>query len=245
MPSRTKFQGPVRPPVPAEAPVGVPVDDTYEMDFGHCLDAQTWPHGVPPAITTAVGQRPLPEFSVPAWGPGQSPCDLGRAACMYRWRGDCKFRGACDLVATKEEPVVPQPMNAAIEPIPNDNPRVYAFRIRGEVRSEDMERMAELMNEAFDQHEVVDMLLRFENYDGAETGASLDWEVIRSRFRSLVNVDKYVVVGAPHRAQGIIEFMGNLIPVDARTFGEREEAEAWAYLRAQPTGAAIPTSAGQ
>mgnify|MGYP001145110493 CR=1 FL=1 len=125
-------------------------------------------------------------------------------------------------------------MNQSVKHIPTDNLRVYAFEICGELSEEDLQIMAETMNEAFDKHEKVDMLLLFKTYDGTETGASLDSEVIKSRFRALANVDKYVVVGAPDGAQTMIDVMDKVIPVDAKTFDSSEIDQAWSSVNARP-----------
>ncbi len=108
---------------------------------------------------------------------------------------------------------------------------LYVFRITAQVSTEDMTELAAYMNDVFDQPGKVDMMLIFDRYDGAETGASFSWESLKSRVRSVSNVDKYVVVGAPKHAASLIEAMGSVIPVEAETFDE--EASAWRYLDAE------------
>lgn len=112
---------------------------------------------------------------------------------------------------------------------------LYAFRITAEVSREDMTAMAEYMNRVFDQTEKVDMLMIFDRYKGAETGASLSWEALKSRFRSATNVGRYVVVGAPDGAETLIDVMNAIIPVEAETF--HEEFAAWRSLDAEAVAA--------
>ena len=112
---------------------------------------------------------------------------------------------------------------------------LYAFRITAEVNREDMTAMAEYMNRVFDQTEKVDMLMIFDRYEGAETGASLSWEALKSRFRSVTNVGRYVVVGAPDGAETLIDVMNAIIPVEAETFDE--EFAAWRSLDAEAVAA--------
>ncbi|WP_299684938.1 STAS/SEC14 domain-containing protein [uncultured Tateyamaria sp.] len=124
----------------------------------------------------------------------------------------------------------------SITQVQTSRPDLYAFRITSEVSREDMEAMAELMNNAFDRHDdKVDMLMIFDRYDGAETGASWSWEALKSRFKSVSNVRRYVVVGVPERAQELIETMNALIPVEAETFDT--EASAWRALDAEAIAA--------
>lgn len=121
-----------------------------------------------------------------------------------------------------------------ISRITTDNPQVYAFMIRGEVTTEDMEGMARLMNAAFDAADDVSMLLIFAHFDGREMGAGLNPEAMRAQFRSLAHVSKYAVVAAPEAAATMIAVMNKIIPVDARSFDAAQEAEAWAFVGARP-----------
>ena len=123
-----------------------------------------------------------------------------------------------------------------ITQIATDRAGLYAFRISGKISDDAMEEMAEYMNTAFDVHtDKVDMLMIFDGFEGSEFGASWDWDVIKSRFKALSNVDRYVVVGAPDKAERMIAFMDNLLPVKAETFDD--EAIAWQSLAARALAA--------
>ncbi|SPJ24838.1 STAS/SEC14 domain-containing protein [Palleronia abyssalis] len=117
---------------------------------------------------------------------------------------------------------------------PTDTGNVFAFHIVKEVSAEDMTAMSEYMNAQFDTHDKVSMLLIFDHYDGAETGASLNLEALKARFRSLAKVERYGVVNAPDRAAKLIETMGAIIPVEAKTF-DRED-DGWSFVGARPKG---------
>ena len=126
-------------------------------------------------------------------------------------------------------------MSDSVTRLQSDRPDLYAFEIHGEVSEEAMESMAQTMNAAFDAHEdKVDMLLVFRGFEGSESGATFDMDVIASRVRSLTNVARYVVVGAPESANTMIETMGKLMPVEAHTFPLQRLGEAWALLGARP-----------
>jgi SpoIIAA-like len=115
-------------------------------------------------------------------------------------------------------------------------PDLYAFRITNEVSREDMEAMADTMNTAFDAHnDKIDMLLILDRYDGAEPGAGWSWDAIKSRFKAITNVNRYVVVGASEGAEKMIEAMGTVIPVQAETFDS--EVSAWRSLGAEAVAA--------
>ena len=130
-------------------------------------------------------------------------------------------------------------MTTTVRRIGVDKPSVYAFEILGKVSAEDMESMAKIMNAAFDAHEEkVDMMLIFTEYDGSEAGALFDGDVISSRFKSLTNVDKYVVVGAPDSAETMLNMFGKIMPVEAHTFDMSEIDKAWQLL--EVSRSAIP-----
>lgn len=118
----------------------------------------------------------------------------------------------------------------------NDIPGPYSFRITGEVDRRQMKEMSDYMTDVFDRHERVDMLLVFDTDETATAGASLSTEAVEAQAKSLSKVRNYVVANAPGRAGGIVEAMGRLIPVEARSFDTRDEALAW--LREQPRLAA-------
>ena len=129
-------------------------------------------------------------------------------------------------------------MSQFVSRIPVDKASVFAFEITGKVSADAMESMAKQMNAVFDSHEEkVDMLLLFRDFEGSEFGASLDGDVISSRFRALTNVDKYVVVGAPDSAETMLKMMGAIIPVEAHTFDLKELNQAWALLGVSPSTA--------
>jgi len=122
----------------------------------------------------------------------------------------------------------------AVHPVPTTRENLLAFHITGRVEKEDMHGMANLVNAAFDRHETVDMLLIFENFAGRDTGTLFDGEAMKAQFRSLSNVGRYVVVGAPDSARRMIETMGTIIPVKAMTFDKGDEEKAWVELGARP-----------
>jgi len=126
-------------------------------------------------------------------------------------------------------------MDSSVTRIDTTRDDLYAFEITGQVTDAAMERMAKTMNEAFDRHqEKVDMLLIFRAFEGSEPGATFDIDVIASRLRSLTNVARYCVVGAPDSANTMIETMAKLMPVEAHTFALHELDAAWTLLGAQP-----------
>ena len=119
----------------------------------------------------------------------------------------------------------------AVSQIATDHPNLYAFRINGHLDDDASEALAKYMNDAFDTHAgKVNMLLDLSGLTSSEWDSILDAEVLKSRFRSLKEVDKYAVVGAPDRAKGMINFLDKVIPVQAKAFDESERQAAWEFV---------------
>ncbi|TFL17679.1 STAS/SEC14 domain-containing protein [Jannaschia formosa] len=125
-------------------------------------------------------------------------------------------------------------MPHAVRQISTTSPTVYAFEIDGKVSAAEMKAMGETMNEAFDRHQEVNMLLIFRRFEGSEMGASMNWDAMTSQVRSVAKVGRYVTVGAPDSAKAMIEAMGKIIPVEAKTFDMHELDLAWSYVGARP-----------
>ncbi len=118
-----------------------------------------------------------------------------------------------------------------IQQIETTSPSLYAFRIDGYIDDNASEALAEFMNAAFDRHEEkVDMLLDLTNFTGSDWDSMFDGDVIKSRFRSLSEVNRYAVIGAPTRAQKMIEFFDRFISVEAKAFSAAEAGDAWAFV---------------
>ncbi len=125
-----------------------------------------------------------------------------------------------------------------IAEIPNDNPKVHAFEVNGHIDDDASEALAKHMNDVFDRHDQVNMLLDLTGLTGSDWDSMLDDDVIVSRFRSLNHVERYAVIGAPDRAATMIGIINRVIPVKAKAFEASEAQHAWAFVGAQPTSAA-------
>lgn len=115
-------------------------------------------------------------------------------------------------------------------------PATHAFRIVDGVTRDDMEAMAQHMLSAFEHEGETDMLLVFETDKTSEAGAGLSMDSVKAQSKALANVRNYVVANAPGQAGGIVETMGSIMPVEAKSF--ETEAEALEWLRSQPRLAA-------
>jgi hypothetical protein len=119
---------------------------------------------------------------------------------------------------------------AAIRRLPQPRPTLLAFQIAGKIAKADIEGMARQVDEAFDAHDRIDMMLIMTDFEGMDAGAVFDRDALAAQVRSVRHVRKYAVVGAPAWARAMIEFSDFLSPVEAKTFDLAEEAVAWAWI---------------
>lgn len=128
-------------------------------------------------------------------------------------------------------------MTKTIDEFETGIPAVYAFRIKDAVTRDDMAAMGERMTEVFDGAEdKVDMLLVFETDKTSEPGANLSTDAMKAQVKAMSKVRNYVVANAPGQAGGIVESMGKVMPVEARSFDTEEAAITW--LRSPEANAA-------
>lgn len=123
--------------------------------------------------------------------------------------------------------------HSAIQTIDTDRPTLLAFRIDGKITKSAVEVMARMVDTAFKDHDEIDLLVTLTNYNGVEADAAFDREMLAVQAKSLRKVRKYAVVGAPSWASLMINLFDPLSPIDARTFDQKDEAEAWSWIVAE------------
>lgn len=116
---------------------------------------------------------------------------------------------------------------APLQPFDPGLPATCGFRIAGRVTRAGMAGMADRALAAFRRHDRIDMLPVVDACDGSDAGASLSVDAMKARTASPWNVRAYATAGAPEAASEMVETMGRLIPVDAKSFPTEREAKAW------------------
>ena len=118
----------------------------------------------------------------------------------------------------------------SINAIPTSRSDLFAFQISGRIHEADIEWMAKTLQFAFTQHGKVDIIITMQNWDGIDLSAVFDSDSLAAQARANKHVRKYAVVGAPAWAAAMINLFSPLTPVEEKTFGLEEEAEAWAWV---------------
>ena len=126
------------------------------------------------------------------------------------------------------------PHRQAFKIIDTDNPDVLGFEIDGKISAMEMDALANHFNERLEQGQPKRLLGRFKQYRGFSPSGIMDedfWVMKRDMIRTL---DRYAVVGAPKWMGSMIQALDPLFRVEIRSFDSDKEAEAWAWLEAQP-----------
>ncbi len=107
---------------------------------------------------------------------------------------------------------------------------LLVFDIVAKIRAADMAWMVEQVGQAFENTDHIDLMLIMTNFKGVEAGAMLRPDAMGATVKSLWNVRKYCVVGAPSWARAMIEIFKWVTPVDEKTFSLSELDEAWHWV---------------
>lgn len=117
--------------------------------------------------------------------------------------------------------------------IQTNNDRVVAYAIDGSVTEDDVKTAAKVLNEAFDRHEKINILVRMKDFRGYDLYALLNDDLYRMKYKALSKVEKYAVVGAKPWMRNLMELVSPLFKMETRVFDESEEAAAWEWVGAQ------------
>ncbi len=135
-----------------------------------------------------------------------------------------------------EEPE-PLPKAAAAGPsihfIQTNNDRVVAYAIDGSISEKDVKNAAKVLNEAFEKHDKINILVRMKDFRGYDLYAFLNDDLYRMKYKALSKVEKYAVVGAKPWMRNLMELISPLFTMETRVFDEAEEAAAWDWVGAQ------------
>ena len=121
-----------------------------------------------------------------------------------------------------------------ISRIATDTPSVYAFRVAGGVNPDEIDAMARLMEEAFERHGKVSMLILLEDFHASDALAGMSLKSLSTQARSASHIRRYAVVGAPSLAATMIETFDKVSPVEAGAFDKADLDAAWDFVGARP-----------
>ncbi len=132
-------------------------------------------------------------------------------------------------------PLEPVP---AIRRIDTDRADLCALDVVGRLTSADLENAFGLLEAASLEHPELDLLLRLTGYDGFDWDGVLSASTLRGKRTAHRHVRRCALVGGPAWISATLGLFGPMTSMESRHFEEAEEASAWEWLGARPTGTA-------
>lgn len=118
--------------------------------------------------------------------------------------------------------------------ISTTRPDTYAFVWDGKIKRRDLDRIARILELELETHISVRMLGRLEHMRGIEVRALLNPRLVHAKLLGARKVERYALVGDAGWLPGYVALVGRLSDIEMRHFPLSREADAWAWLQAQP-----------
>ena len=134
-----------------------------------------------------------------------------------------------------ELPEAPTTRTPAFRFLPTTEDDVLGFEIDGVISSEEMPGVIKEFATFLERHRKVRLLARIKRLAGFDAAIFLQRGLISMKLAALQKVERYAVVGAPGWMRKIVDTVDPACAdIDMRTFAADQEAEAWAWLGAEP-----------
>jgi hypothetical protein len=138
---------------------------------------------------------------------------------------------AADLPAKADPP-------PAIRVVATDRDDVLGFEVDGVISTAGLGLLIDQVNAMLARHDKVRMLARIKHLDGVDPAAFMQSGLVSMKLAAIQKMERYAIVGAPGWMDRIVDIVNPVFAdMDMRTFPADREAEAWAWLGAQPSAA--------
>ncbi len=117
-----------------------------------------------------------------------------------------------------------------IKKVPTDRDNLVAYSIDGHMTADDITSVYTELLAIYKQHEKIDLLVRFENFDGFDWSAVFTDTTYAAKTQSLDHIRRYAIVGAPSWMSTIATAFNPLFALELKSFEPSEEDKAWAWL---------------
>ncbi|MBF0551198.1 MAG: STAS/SEC14 domain-containing protein [Deltaproteobacteria bacterium] len=135
-----------------------------------------------------------------------------------------------------ELPKIKAAKGPAMRIVPTTKDNVLAFEINGVISSEEIPAFTNQFNAIINRHEKVRLLNRIKHFGGFDPTILMQKGLVSMKLAAMQKVERYAIVNAPGWMGVIIKTMNPIFPdIDIRTFPADQEADAWAWLGAEPS----------
>jgi len=122
------------------------------------------------------------------------------------------------------------PDRSTVIRLPTKRDGFLAYEIRMPVSATDFRKMAAQLDEAYAEHDHIDLLVRI--VGGLRFNLDLlSASLLKVKRDAIKHVDNYAVVGGPDWLEKAVELLNPLFRMDVRHFDGDDEDEAWQWLR--------------
>lgn len=135
--------------------------------------------------------------------------------------------------AKEPEPLPkPEPPKQAIHFLQTTSENVFAYEIDGRVTEQDIKDAVEELKSKLSGSEKINILVRMKNFKGFDLAALLNDDLYRVKYRSLSQVERYAVVGAPTWMRNLLELIDPALKLKIQVFDAEDENAAWQWIGA-------------
>lgn len=117
-----------------------------------------------------------------------------------------------------------------IRKIPTKRDTLVAYSIDGHMTADDIISVYTELLSVYKEHEKIDLLVKFENFDGFDWSAIFTDTTYAAKTQSLDHIRRYAIVGAPSWMSTIAAVFDPLFTLELKSFDLTDEGEAWAWL---------------
>ncbi|WP_169054042.1 STAS/SEC14 domain-containing protein [Nitratireductor sp. XY-223] len=122
----------------------------------------------------------------------------------------------------------------ALTQLKTERDDVYAFEIDGHLTKEEIERVYQTLEEAYEKHDKISLLMRIGRYDGFDWDTLLSDTAYVGKLHAFRHIRRYALVGGPSWAAGATRFLSPLFRMEVRHFELADETEAWQWIYGNP-----------
>jgi len=107
---------------------------------------------------------------------------------------------------------------------------LFAYEINGVVTKEMVEKIIPKMQDVFENHDKIDLLVKVQNYSGVSPEVLVMPSLYAFKMEAINHVRRYAVIGAKGWMKQLVGIFKPFVPMEVKTFDLEDEAKAWEWL---------------
>ena len=130
-------------------------------------------------------------------------------------------------------PIFPPPnLRASLRSlIETGGPKLSSYEVDGILTKDDVERVVQPLQKAFEKDGKIDLLVRMKNYAGFDPSILAQRSVISVKLSAISHIRRYAIVGAKDWMKNVVGMFASMLPIEIQFFDLAQEDEAWAWVK--------------